>query len=164
MKPWIAALGAAAMTASLFALAAEPSRAQEQRRLGVLSCDVEGGLGLLIGSSRVAACTFEHSDGGSEEYLGKLSKLGLDVGIDEGSYIRWVVFVPAGTEIGEYALEGTYLGASAGAAVGVGLGANALVGGQFKKIGLQPLSVEGKSGINVAIGLSRLTLEADRDA
>lgn len=155
MKKLMTALAAAALSLTL----ANGAQAAEKQRLGVLSCDVEGGFGLLLGSSKVASCTFEHADGTFEEYEGRLSKLGIDIGIDEGSFMRWVVFVPGGTEIGEFALAGDYIGASAGAAVGLGLGANALIGGQADKVGLQPLSVEGKTGLNLAIGLSRLTLQ-----
>lgn len=146
---------------AIIALLALPAlaSAQESRRLGYLACDIEGGFGLLIGSSRVAGCTFEHSDGGLEDYEGRLSKLGLDIGISEGSFMRWIVFVPAGTTIGEHALAGSYVGASAGASIVKGFGANALIGGFSSKIILQPLSVEGKSGLNLAVGLSRLTLE-----
>ncbi|MEN0041017.1 MAG: DUF992 domain-containing protein [Pseudomonadota bacterium] len=131
-------------------------------RLGVLTCDVEGGIGLLIGSSKEATCAFELDDGGVEEYSGTLGKLGLDVGVSRESVIQWLVFTPQGQETGEFALEGEYVGVSAGGAVGLGLGANALIGGSTKAIGLQPFSVEGKSGLNVSAGLARLTLQAVR--
>ena len=154
MKILIAALITA--TATLYPLAAG---AAERTKLGTLECTIEGGLGLLIGSSKEAACTFKHADGTSESYVGQLSKLGLDFGITGESYLKWIVFAPAGTEIGEHALAGQYVGGSAGASLGIGLGANALFGGSAKKIGLQPLSVEGGTGLNVAIGVSSLTLD-----
>ena len=128
-------------------------------RIGVLGCDIEGGFGGLIGSSRKAQCTFKHADGSVEAYTGTLGKLGLDIGVSEKSVMRWVVFTPVGNNAGENALAGTYVGVSAGAAFGVGLGANALVGGSQKQIGLQPLSIEGKRGLNLAVGLSRLSLQ-----
>ena len=123
---------------------------------------MEGGIGLLVGSSKEATCAFELEDGGLEEYSGTLGKLGIDIGISGESVIQWLVFTPTGQETGEFALEGEYVGVSAGGSVGLGLGANALIGGSTKAIGLQPFSVEGKSGLNVSAALTRLTLEAVR--
>ena len=149
-----------AVVAALAGAVWSPAMAEQKQRtkLGVLECAVEGGFGLLVGSSRQADCVFEHADGSVEQYTGKLSKLGLDIGISGESFMSWVVFTPIGNEAGSYALAGQYVGISAGGALGIGLGANALVGGSDKKIGLQPLSVEGKTGLNVAVGLSSLTL------
>ncbi len=133
--------------------------AAERTRLGTLDCMVEGGIGLLVGSSKSAQCTFKHANGNTEKYTGKISKLGLDIGVTGDSFLKWIVLTPAGTEIGEYALAGRYVGVSAGATLGIGLGANALVGGSAKKIGLQPLSVENSTGLNVAVGVSTLKLD-----
>ena len=155
-KLLMTALVAASVLAPLSAHAAE------RTRLGTLSCTIEGGIGLLLGSSKKAACEFKHTDGTKEKYTGKISKLGIDVGITGESFLKWVVFTPAGTEIGEHALAGRYVGISAGGSLGIGLGANALVGGSAKKVGLQPLSVEGGTGLNVAVGVSTLTLEASK--
>ncbi|WP_297583195.1 DUF992 domain-containing protein [Roseibium sp.] len=127
-------------------------------KLGVLECTIEGGFGLLLGSSKDATCSFQHTDGTTEHYSGKLSKLGLDIGVSGESFMTWVVFTPVGNEFGSYALQGKYGGISAGASVGLGVGANALIGGSNEKFALQPLSVEGKSGLNLAIGLSSLEL------
>lgn len=149
-------------TAIVVASLAVPFSAQsaERNKLGTLSCTIEGGIGLLLGSSKKAACEFKHADGSMEKYTGKISKLGVDIGVTGESFLTWVVFTPAGTEIGEHALAGRYVGISAAGSLGIGLGANALVGGSAKKIGLQPLSVEGGTGLNVAVGVSTLTLEA----
>jgi hypothetical protein len=56
------------------------------------------------------------------------------------------------------ALAGTYAGAGAEATAGVGLGANVLVGGSGKAFSLQPISVEGQVGVNIAAGVTRVTL------
>ncbi|NEI74868.1 DUF992 domain-containing protein [Rhizobium lusitanum] len=136
-----------------------PPNGQKQR-LGTLSCEVAGGIGMLIGSSRNVECRFARARGPSERYSGTIGKLGVDIGITGKSYIQWVVFnlEPSGT--GEGALAGTYVGASASAALGVGLGANALIGGTARSFGLQPLSAEGMTGLNVAAGVTRLELRA----
>src|SRR6266436_5157719 len=49
-------------------------------------------------------------------------------------------------------LSGTYIGATGSATVGVGVGANVLVGGSGNSISLQPVSFEGSTGLNVAAG------------
>jgi len=69
----------------------------------------------------------------------------------------WLVFAPGKVVPG--ALAGTYVGASAGATVGVGVGVNALVGGGNKQITLQPVSVEGNTGLNLAAGVAEIKLE-----
>jgi hypothetical protein len=48
--------------------------------------------------------------------------------------------------VGPGAIQGTYSGVGAQATVGVGLGANVLVGGDGRSISLQPLSLEGQTG------------------
>ncbi len=159
MTNLIKAAALAAMSFATIAATVPMAAAEESTKIGTLECTVEGGVGLLIGSSKDAVCTFTHANGATENYTGNISKLGLDVGITGESHLKWLVFTPTGTELGEYALAGKYVGASASAALGVGLGANALVGGQAENIGLQPLSVEGSTGFNVAVGVSSLTLE-----
>ena len=145
---------------ALIALVASASAQQRERtELGLLECTVDGGLGMLLGSSKKMACEFTHSEGTIEFYDGKIDKLGLDVGITGDSFMKWLVFTPLGNAVGEHALHGVYRGVSAEVSLGIGLGANALIGGSDKKIGLQPLSVEGKTGLNIAIGMSALTLE-----
>ncbi len=130
----------------------------ESTKIGVLECTIDGGFGLLLGSSKDAACSFTHADGSTEHYSGKLSKLGLDIGVSGESYMKWIVVTPIGNEVGSHALQGRYAGISAGASVGLGVGANALIGGSNEKIALQPVSVEGKTGLNLAVGLSTLNL------
>jgi hypothetical protein len=131
---------------------------QPKERLGTLSCEVAGGIGLLIGSSKAVACQFRQRSGKVERYTGTIGKLGLDVGVTGKSYLSWVVVNTTPTTVGDGSLAGTYVGASAAVALGVGLGANALVGGNAKNFGLQPLSAEAGTGLNVAAGVSRLQL------
>ena len=133
---------------------------KKRTRLGVLECTIDGGWGLLVGSSKKAICKFKQVDGKVETYAGKLSKLGLDVGISGESFMKWVVFTPIGNEVGQHALAGDYVGVSVNGSIGIGLGANALVGGSNKKLGLQPISVEGKTGLNIAVGMSKLSLQS----
>ncbi len=131
---------------------------EPKERLGTLSCEVAGGVGMILGSSRKVSCTFKQRTGKVERYAGTIGKLGIDVGITGKSYLSWVVVNTAPTRIGDGALAGTYVGASAGASVGLGLGANVLIGGNAKNFALQPLSAEAGTGLNVAAGVSRLQL------
>jgi len=132
---------------------------QPKERLGTLSCEVAGGVGLLIGSNRAVDCTFRQRTGKSERYTGTIGKLGLDVGVTGKRYMSWIVVNTAPTRVGEGVLAGTYVGASASASVGLGLGANALVGGNAKNFALQPLSGEAGTGLYIAAGVSRLKLQ-----
>lgn len=133
---------------------------QPKERLGTLSCEVAGGVGMLIGSSKAVDCQFKQRTGKVERYTGTIGKLGIDIGVTGKSYLSWVVINTRPTSIGDGVLAGTYVGASAGAAVGLGLGANALVGGNAKNFGLQPISAEVGTGLNVAAGVSRLQLRS----
>jgi hypothetical protein len=125
--------------------------------VGMLNCTVEGGIGLIIGSSKAMTCQFDPANGsGSQRYSGRVGKLGLDIGVTNKSYIAWAVIASGQLEPGS--LEGEYVGASGQATVGVGVGANALVGGSNNQITLQPLSVEGQTGLNVALGIAKMKL------
>jgi hypothetical protein len=122
---------------------------------GVLSCHVDSGWGLLIGSSKSADCVFTASNGKKTKYKANITKIGVDVGYTDNKNIAWVVLSLNGDGAG---LEGTYLGVNAEATVVAGLGANALVGGLNRNFALQPISVQGQTGLNVAAGVAALTL------
>ncbi len=168
MKKTIVAAAAIAMAFGSVAFAASthhhPKKQSAQvasepkQRLGTLSCEVAGGVGMIIGSNKQVSCTFKQRTGRIERYTGTIGKLGIDIGVTRKTYLSWVVINTAPTRVGDGALAGTYVGASAGASVGLGLGANALVGGNAKNFALQPLSAEAGTGLNVAAGVSRLQL------
>jgi hypothetical protein len=152
-------VAAFAFTAGVVCATAGTAFAESGVNIGVLKCTVDGGIGLIFGSSKDMKCHFAPAAGGSEEiYKGRVNKVGLDIGVTEKSHITWVVFAPGKVNSG--ALAGIYLGATADAAIGVGLGANVLVGGFEKSIALQPLSVEGEKGLNVALGIGEMELGA----
>jgi len=130
-------------------------------KIGLLSCEVEGGVGYIIGSSKRVHCVYSPSGGGAREhYSGRIGKLGVDIGITEGTRVAWAVFAPGKVKKG--ALQGNYTGASAEATVIAGLGANVLVGGFRKTINLQPVSVQAQTGLNVAAGIASLHLDYRR--
>jgi len=128
---------------------------------GVLNCTVHGGAGLVFGSSKALDCTFKGTSGGTEHYRGSITKFGLDLGFTSQSQIIWTVFAPS-ADLPAGALAGNYGGVSAEATVGLGVGANALVGGSNDTVALQPVSVQGQQGLNLAVGISQLQLRAMR--
>jgi hypothetical protein len=132
----------------------------QKERVGTLSCEIEGGIGLVIGSSKAVSCEFRQRSGDVERYTGTIGKIGLDVGVTGKQYLSWIVFNTAESRVGDGALSGNYVGASASAAVGVGLGANALIGGNAKNFALQPLSAQAGTGINLAAGIANLQLKS----
>ena len=151
----IAAL-AASFVASQFVL--EPASADSGVNIGSLNCKVAGGSGFIFGSTKTISCIFSKPDGTGERYKGEISKYGVDLGFTEGAYMVWAVFAPGQVKKG--ALAGKYVGVSGQASVGLGLGANVLLGGSNDQIALQPASIEGVQGLNVAAGFGELTLSA----
>jgi len=147
------------ITSAALVLAALIGSAQAQERVqaGSLTCDVSAGIGLIIGSQRNVSCTFTPSTPGPiEYYTGTISKLGVDIGVTTGGVMVWLVWAPTNRPLG--ALSGTYTGGTAEASVIAGIGANALIGGSNRTIALQPFSVQGQVGLNVAAGVAGLDL------
>ena len=129
-------------------------------RAGYLTCHVAGGWGWIFGSSRKLSCAYALQPGYTEYYTGSITKLGADIGYLQSGVILWAVLAPT-TNLGQGALAGHYGGATASAAVGVGAGANVLIGGLNSSIALQPVSIEGQNGLNVAAGVAQMTLKFD---
>jgi hypothetical protein len=139
-----------------------PASAQANRtKVGTLSCDISGGIGLIITSKKDLTCMFTPSQPGPREvYVGSITKFGLDLGATAGGEMVWAVYAPSTRKFG--ALAGNYGGATAEATVGAGLGANVLVGGSDRIVALQPVSVQGQAGLNVAAGVAELRLRPAR--
>ena len=156
MKTFRLMLGAAIAVAGL-AVASAADAAPHGVRVGDLTCNVASGWGFVFGSSKDLHCTYRGSSGRREHYIGTISKFGVDIGYTEGGVLVWGVFAPT-SDMRQGALAGDYVGASAQATVAVGAGANVLVGGFNKSISLQPLSVEGSTGLNVAAGIGSISL------
>jgi hypothetical protein len=152
------AFAAAGIAAAALAIASTaPAGAQPARiQVGSLNCSLSSSLGLVVGSQRNVACIFHTDNVPDETYQGTLSRVGLDIGATSGGKIVWAVF--AGTNRFMGMLNGTYVGASGEASIAVGLGANVLIGGSHRSVALQPLSVQGQVGLNIAAGVSQLYL------
>lgn len=138
-----------------------PAGSPEARRssgvnVGQLDCHVSGGVGFIFGSSKDLECLLVRTDGYAEPYHGEVKRFGVDIGFTKEAHIVWMVFAPGAISRG--ALAGDYAGVTASASVGVGAGANVLVGGSNKQITLQPVSVEGSVGLNIAAGIGEIDL------
>lgn len=158
-RPGLATAAAiiAVMTLSHGVALAQPD-SKSGVNVGTLSCKVAGGVGFVFGSSKDLECVFTRSGGGEEFYTGSIKRFGVDIGYTKEARILWVVFAP-GT-VAKGALAGDYGGVTASVTAGVGVGANVLVGGGDKQVSLQPVSVEGSVGLNVAAGIGEVTLVA----
>jgi len=151
----------AAGTAAVAALAAiSGAQAQSRVEVGVLTCTASGSTGFIVGSTRHIRCRFNRQ-GRDEFYSGTIDKFGIDIGTTQKAQISWAVLAPT-ANLPRRSLVGSYGGVSAEATIGVGVGANALIGGSDKSIVLQPLSVQAQQGLNIAAGVSSLQLRAVR--
>ena len=130
-------------------------------KTGVLECRGGASIGLVVGSSSMLTCVYRGDDRFEDQYVGILRKVGLDLGITNDVSLAWLVFAPTG-RIGPGDLLGTYAGVSGSASVGIGLGANALIGGSQNSVALQPLSVQGQTGLNIQAGLQGFELRSAR--
>jgi hypothetical protein len=151
-RAWLAA---AIMIASV-------AGADAQRlRVGVLECRGGASIGFIVGSVTNLGCVLRAEGAPEDRYVATIRKVGIDIGITQESSLAWVVYAPV-ERIGPGDLSGDYAGAQGSASVGVGVGGNVLVGGSANSIALQPLSVQGQVGLNVAAGLASLELRPGR--
>jgi hypothetical protein len=149
--------GMVALALAITMMTAASAHAEVTMKTGYLTCHEAGGWGYIIGSSHKLHCTYSSNKGRTEYYTGSISKFGADIGYLKSAVILWAVAAPT-TELGAGALTGSYGGVQGSVALGVGGGANVLIGGFHKSITLQPVSVEGQNGLNVAAGVAALSL------
>jgi hypothetical protein len=145
--------------AAFVALAAAPALSAGAK-IGLLTCKTSASIGLIVGSHQRISCRYTPDGGGPpEDYAGYINRVGLDLGVTAGGIMTWGVVAPT-RGLPHGALAGKYVGASGDISVGLGVGANALVGGSHRSFALQPLSVEGQVGLNLALGVAGLTLRS----
>jgi Protein of unknown function (DUF992) len=130
-------------------------------QVGVLECRGGASVGFIVGSITHLGCVFRIEGVPEDRYIATIQKIGLDLGITEETALAWGVFAPT-AQLGPGDLAGNYAGAQGSASLGVGGGGNVLVGGSNNSIALQPLSLQGQVGINVAAGLESLELRPGR--
>lgn len=161
MHKHLSAFAALATVAVLAAPTSSMARVPERTKAGTLTCDISAGIGLIITSKKQLTCMFTPSQPGPREvYTGSITKFGLDLGATAGGEMVWAVYAPTNRRFG--ALAGHYGGATAEATVGAGVGANVLVGGSNRTVTLQPVSVQGQAGLNVAAGVAGIDLRPAR--
>ena len=155
------AFGAAIL--AVFAMLAGSAEVQAQPRLqvGTLTCSLSASIGLIVASQKNVNCIFAGQPGFPDEaYTGTMTTIGVDIGITTGGVIVWAVFASTNRYAGM--LTGTYAGATAEVSVAAGLGANVLVGGSNRTVALQPVSVQGQMGLDIAGGIGALELHPVR--
>jgi Protein of unknown function (DUF992) len=152
------AIAAACMAVVVItAFVVSPAEAQPTRvEVGTLRCSLSSSIGLVVASERNVSCIFSSDNGPDEAYEGRMTRVGVDIGFTTGGRIIWEVFATTNRYAGM--LSGRYIGATAEASIAVGLGANVLVGGSHRSVALQPVSVQGQSGFNIAAGVGQLRL------
>jgi uncharacterized protein DUF992 len=152
------AMAAAVVAVGSLALATPAPAQQAGVAVGTLTCNVSSGWGFIFGSSRDLRCSYSPRPGVTEHYAGTIQKFGVDIGYVSNAVMVWSVIAPT-SDVAPSALSGQYVGATASATVGVGVGANVLVGGFEKSVTLQPVSIEGNQGLNVAGGIGAISLK-----
>jgi hypothetical protein len=141
-------------------MATAPTGAQANVEVGGLTCRSAGAVGYVVGAVLNFNCVFVPSAGGpAHRYVGVIHRIGVDLGFSQGVSMGWVVFAPTGS-IHPGDLAGNYGGVQGNASVGVGVGANAMVGGSNNTFALQPVSAQAQAGLNVSAGLAGLELRS----
>jgi Protein of unknown function (DUF992) len=140
---------------------ADAQQPLQRVQVGVLECRGGASIGFIVGSVTNLGCVLRVDGVPDDRYIATIRKVGVDLGITQESALAWGVYAPV-ARLGIGDLSGTYAGAQGSASVGVGVGGNALIGGSNNSIALQPLSVQGQVGLNVAAGLESLELRPGR--
>jgi hypothetical protein len=150
---------------SIAALAASfaSANAMPPVRAGLLQCQGGQNVGFVVGSTTSLQCVFQSEGRRPEPYIATVRRFGLDLGVTDQTRLSWAVNAPTG-RVGPGDLAGNYGGVGANASVGVGGGGNFLVGGPQNSYALQPISVQGQTGLNVAAGVADIELEPVRFA
>ena len=140
-----------------------PAAAQSQNwtQAGSLMCKVNPSIGFIFVGHQPMECTFTPTlaPAPPQYYDGAINTVGLDLGVSAGSVLGWGVFAPT-AGVAQGALSGEYVGVTGDVGLGIGAGANVLLGGSARTFALQPLSLQGSIAVNVVLGVSSLKLRA----
>ncbi|MDR3484136.1 MAG: DUF992 domain-containing protein [Bradyrhizobium sp.] len=147
------AIATAALVASFASANALPAV-----RAGVLQCQGGQNVGFVVGSVSNLECVFQSEGRRPEPYIATVHRFGVDLGFTDQTEFSWAVDAPT-DRLGRGELAGNYSGVGANASVGVGFGGNFLVGGAENAYALQPISLQGQTGLNVAAGVAGIELE-----
>jgi Protein of unknown function (DUF992) len=144
-------------TAALLASLAS-ANAMAPVQAGILQCQGGQNVGFVVGSVTSLNCVFQGEGRRPEAYVATVRRIGVDLGFTQQTQFSWAVSAPQG-RVGHGELAGNYGGIGANASVGVGFGGNFLVGGPQNAYSLQPISVQGQTGLNVAAGIAGIELQ-----
>ncbi|MCC8940393.1 DUF992 domain-containing protein [Bradyrhizobium sp. Arg68] len=161
MRRFILLAGAAIATLAAAVSGANAQQPLQRVQVGVLECRGGASIGFIVGSVTNLGCVLRADGLPEDRYIATIRKVGIDLGITQESALAWGVYAPV-SRLGPGALSGNYAGAQGSATLGVGVGGNVLVGGSDNTIALQPLSVQGQVGVNIAAGLESLELRPGR--
>lgn len=152
-------LGAIFAVATILAAPALAQAPQPWTQVGGLSCKINPNIGFIIFGHQPMECRFTPNTPTMppEAYQGALNTVGIDVGVTAGSVLGWAVFAPT-TGFPAGSLAGEYVGASGDLGLGLGAGANVLIGGSGRTFALQPVSLQGSIAVNAVLGVSALKL------
>src|ERR1700739_3330062 len=156
-RPVVLALITAAIAATSLASSASAQQPMNRVRVGVLECRGGASIGFVVGSVTNLGCVLRVEGLPEDRYIATIRKVGLDLGITQETALAWGVFAPV-ARLAPGDLTGTYAGAQGSASLGGGVGGKGPGGGSNNTIALQPLSVQGSVGINLAAGLESLEL------
>ncbi|MFN3743591.1 MAG: DUF992 domain-containing protein [Hyphomicrobiaceae bacterium] len=156
---FVASLLGIGMAAGLATAPTTTAHAQAARSLiGTLTCKGGPHVGMIVGSQQTLACSFQPvGNSRARKYTATITKVGVDIGFKNETTLVWQVLGSTDLQNGPL-LVGDYGGVSAEASVALGVGANALVGGSNKSVVLQPISVQGQTGLNLAVGVTGMTI------
>ena len=144
--------------AALVASFATANAQQPGVRVGVLECRGGQNVGMVVASNTTLQCVYRGEGRRPEPYLAHVSRFGVDLGVTENTSLAWAVHAPT-QRIGRGDLAGNYGGVGGNVSFGLGGGGNLLWGGSQNSFALQPLSLQGQTGVNVTGGVVGLDLE-----
>jgi hypothetical protein len=147
-----------AFAALVASVATANAQQQQGVRVGVLECRGGQNVGMVIASATTLECFFRSEGRRPEPYLAHVSRFGVDLGVTENTSLAWAVHAPT-RRVGRGDLAGNYGGVGGNVSFGIGGGGNLLWGGSQNSFALQPLSLQGQTGVNVTGGVVGLDLE-----
>ncbi|MDU0956225.1 MAG: DUF992 domain-containing protein [Bradyrhizobium sp.] len=133
------------------------AHAARPMRAGVLECEGRRTSGKLVMSQARLRCVFRSEGRQPERYVAKIRRYGLDLGLTDETRMAWAVNAPV-NDFGRSELRGRYGGLTANAAALVGFGGSLLFRDSGRTTALQPISLQGQTGINLAAGVTEVEL------
>jgi hypothetical protein len=142
---------------AIFLASFATANAQQRVQAGVLHCHGGPSVGQILSSVTEFDCVFESRGRRPEGYVATVRRFGVELGATRETQLGWRVYAPT-VQVGAGDLSGRYGGVGGNVAVGVGGGSNFLIGGSENSFALQPLSLQGQTGLNVSGGAVSLEL------